>query len=299
MAKPIVKWAGGKTRLLPELLQRIPKEVRTYAEPFAGGAALFFALAPGIDSGIRTVRRAVLADQNEELIACYRAVKDDVDAVIAALGAYRYDKELFYETRDRDTSKMSDVERAARLLFLNRTCFNGLWRVNASGRFNVPFGRYKNPRILDEARLRTASVALARTKLVLGDFAHATRALGAGDFAYFDPPYAPVSKTAAFTTYARGGFDHDDQLRLVAEVRRLRERGALAMLSNADTPETRALYADFAVHVVYVPRPINSDITKRGDAREVIVTSWGKKGVYEQAATSRPRARLARAAAVR
>ena len=299
MAKPIVKWAGGKTRLLPELLQRIPKDVRTYAEPFAGGAALFFALAPGLDSGVRKVRRAVLADQNEELIACYRAVKDDVDAVIAALGAYRYDKELFYETRDRDTSKMSDVERAARLLFLNRTCFNGLWRVNSSGRFNVPFGRYKNPRILDEARLRTASVALARTKLVLGDFAQATRALGADDFVYFDPPYAPVSKTAAFTTYARGGFDHDDQLRLVAEVRRLRERGALAMLSNADTPETRALYADFAVHVVYVARPINSDVTKRGDAREIIVTSWGKKGVYEAAATNRPRARIARAASVR
>jgi DNA adenine methylase len=299
VAKPIVKWAGGKTRLVPELLQRIPNDVRTYAEPFAGGAALFFALAQGIDAGSRKVRRAVLADQNEELIACYRAVKDDVGAVIDALGAYRYDKDLFYETRDRDTAKMDDVERAARLLFLNRTCFNGLWRVNSSGRFNVPFGRYKNPRIVDEVRLRTASAALARTKLVRGDFAEATRGLGEGDFVYFDPPYAPVSKTAAFTTYARGGFDHDDQLRLVEEVRRLRERGALTMLSNADTAETRALYADFAVHVVYVPRPINSDITKRGDAREIIVTSWGKKGVHEQTRAPRPRLRVSRVAAGR
>ena len=296
MAKPIVKWAGGKTRLVPKLLERIPSEVRTYVEPFAGGAALFFALASGVDAGTRKVSRAILADQNEELIACYRAVKDDVDAVIEALGAYRYDKDLFYETRDRDTRAMTDVARAARLLFLNRTCFNGLWRVNASGKFNVPFGRYKNPRILNEARLRTASAALARTKLVRGDFAQATRGLGEGDFVYFDPPYAPVSKTAAFTTYAAGGFDHDDQLRLVAELRRLRDCGALAMLSNADTPETRALYADFAVHVVHVPRSINSDVTKRGDAREVIVTSWGKKGVREELAT---RSRMARAAPIR
>lgn len=279
--KPIVKWAGGKSRLLGELLTRVPGEVRTYAEPFAGGAALFFGLAADAAEGRRVFERAVLADENAELIACYRAVRDDVLGVIRALRGYRYDRDLFYATRERSTDGMSDTERAARLIFLNRTCFNGLWRVNAAGRFNVPFGRYKNPRIVDEDGLHAASEALSRAELVHGDFTRATGALGEGDFVYFDPPYQPVSKTASFTTYAAGGFDDDDQRRLVTEMRRLRERGVLVMLSNADTPSTRALYADFPMYVVYAARSINSDTSKRGHARELVVTSWGMKGIYE------------------
>jgi DNA adenine methylase len=279
--KPIVKWAGGKSRLLGELLTRVPGQVRTYAEPFAGGAALFFALCEDAEAGQRSFGRAVLADENAELIACYRAVKDDVDGVIRELRQYRYDRELFYATREQSTKGMRDTARAARLLFLNRTCFNGLWRVNASGRFNVPFGRYKNPRILDEDGLRAASAALARAELVHGDFALATRALREGDFVYFDPPYQPVSKTASFTTYAAGGFGDEEQLRLVNEMRRLRELGVLVMLSNADTPETRALYADFPMYVVYAARSINSDTSKRGHTRELVVTSWGMRGIYE------------------
>jgi DNA adenine methylase len=285
--KPIVKWAGGKSKLLPELRQRLPTEIRTYAEPFAGGAALFFALAEEARSKRihrRAFAKAVLADQNEELIACYRAVRDDVEAVITALGAYRYDKDLFYETRQLDTAGMSDTERAARLLFLNRTCFNGLWRVNASGKFNVPFGRYKNPRFLREDDLRAASAALTGVRIEVADFKAVTKKLGEGDLAYLDPPYVPLSKTAAFTAYGKDGFTAEDQERLADELFAMKKRGVLAMLSNADTKATRALYKGLCIHVVRVPRLINSDPTKRGGTDELIVTTWGRPGVHERPA---------------
>lgn len=266
--RPIVKWAGGKTRLLGSLLRHVPKRIGTYAEPFAGGAALFFALA-----GEKPKRfdRAILCDANAELVACYRAVQRDVGRVIEALGGYTYDRELYYATRDRDTADLADVERAARLIFLNRTCYNGLWRVNSKGKFNVPFGRYRDPRICDPDALRAASRALAGATILCGDFTKATNALEKGDFVYFDPPYVPVSKTADFTSYAAGGFDGDDQARLVTEMRRLREAGAGVVLSNADTPETRALYKEFRKRSVEMPRPINSDASKRGKARELVV----------------------------
>jgi DNA adenine methylase len=270
-ARPIVKWAGGKTRLLPELLRRVPPRVNTYAEPFAGGAALFFAIAASPD---HRFERAILCDRNQELIACYRAVRDEVERLVDALRAYRHDEKLYYEVRERSTTGLEDVERGARLIFLNRTCYNGLWRVNAAGRFNVPFGRYKNPRILDEEGLRAASRALARVELACGDFTLATAERGAGDFVYLDPPYVPLSRTAAFTSYAAEGFGPADQRRLAAEVEALRARGADAMLSNHDTPETRALYAAFAYETVLAPRPINSNGAKRRPAAELIVTTW-------------------------
>ncbi len=281
-ARPIVKWAGGKTKLLPILQRHLPSEIGTYVEPFAGGAALFFALAneAATKHPTRTFRRAVLADKNEDLVACYRAVRDSVEELIEALRKYRYDQDLFYEVRDRDSSKMSDVERGARLIFLNRTCFNGLWRVNASGKFNVPFGRYKNPRILDEDGLRIASQRLAKVDVRLADFDEATKGLRAGDFVYFDPPYVPVSKTADFTAYAEGGFGPKDQERLVATLRDLGKRGILAMLSNADTEETQTLYEGFAVHQVEAPRSINSDASKRGNTTELLVLNWGMPGFH-------------------
>jgi DNA adenine methylase len=283
--KPIVKWAGGKSRLLPELREQLPKKIGTYAEPFSGGAALFFALAS--EPKKRRFERAVLVDRNEDLIACYRAVRDQVEDVIEALAAYRYEAEMYYATRDLDPTTMSDVERGARFLFLNRTCYNGLWRVNSRGRFNVPFGRYKNPRIVRKEELRAASIALQSTELAVGDFMAGTRSLGKGDFVYFDPPYAPVSNTADFTAYAAGGFSQEDQERLVEELRRLRKAGAKAMLSNADTEETRALYREFSVNVVYCSRSINSDPEKRGDTTELLVTSWGPAGVRTPPAGAR------------
>ena len=266
--RPIVKWAGGKTRLLGSLMKLAPRRVRTYAEPFAGGAAFFFALA---GEKPRRFERGVLCDANPELVACYRAVQRDVARVITALGRYKYDRALYYETRDKDTAGLDDVERAARLIFLNRTCYNGLWRVNSKGKFNVPFGRYRSPRICDPDALRAASQALAGATILSGDFTSATRELGAGDFVYFDPPYVPASKTADFTSYAAGGFGASDQARLVAEMKRLREAGATVVLSNADTPETRALYKDFRKRSVAMPRAINSNASKRGKARELVV----------------------------
>ncbi len=289
--KPIVKWAGGKSRLLDELRTRVPTDVKTYVEPFAGGAALFFALAEDVAAHKRTMARAVLADRNDELIACYRAVKSDVKGVIEALGAYRHDKDLFYEVRARDTATMTDVERGARLIFLNHTCYNGLWRVNASGKFNVPFGNYKNPRILDEEALLAASAAFEKVELVCGDFTEVTSGLGPGDFVYFDPPYVPASTTADFTSYATGGFGPADQTRLVEELARLRDAGVLGMLSNADTPDTRALYADFNVASVSAPRSINSDANKRGMAAELLVTTWGMREVERPKRAGRERAR--------
>lgn len=278
--KPIVKWAGGKSRLLRELKEQLPKRnIGTYAEPFSGGAALFFALAS--EAPKPRFSRAVLVDRNEDLIACYRAVRDDVESVIDALAAYKYEAEMYYATRELDPSGMSDVARGARFLFLNRTCYNGLWRVNSRGRFNVPFGRYKNPRIVRKEELRAAAVALRHTELAVGDFTVGTKALAKGDFVYFDPPYAPVSSTADFTAYASGGFTPADQERLVTELRRLKKAGARAMLSNADTEETRRLYREFSVNVVYCSRSINSDPDKRGETTELLVTSWGAPGVHE------------------
>jgi DNA adenine methylase len=197
-----------------------------------------------------------------------------VDGLIRALKKYRYDKELFYETRAKDPSRLSDAARGARFLFLNKTCFNGLWRVNSKGQFNVPFGTYKNPKILDEETLREAALGLAGVELVTGDFRTVTKRAKRGDFVYLDPPYVPLSRTAGFTAYAMEGFREKDQARLSEELSRLAKKGVKAMLSNHDTKETEVLYKDFWTRVVNVRRSINSDITKRGDTREIIVTNW-------------------------
>ena len=284
--RPFLKWAGGKTKLLPELVHRLPREMRIYAEPFCGGGALFFALAEERKNHRRSFERAILADRNEELVVTYNAIKTDVGGVVDALRPYVYDRDLFYDTRKKDPKALPPVERAARLIFLNRTCFNGLWRVNSKGEFNVPFGRYKNPTICDEPTLRAASEALQNATIVHADFAEVTRELGGGakvDFVYFDPPYAPVSDTADFTAYAAGGFGIEEQRRLARELAALRDRGVMAMLSNADTPEMRALYNEFEVHVVAAPRAINSDAAKRGATAELLVTTWGEPGLVAEA----------------
>jgi DNA adenine methylase len=280
--KPIVKWAGGKTRLIPELLARVPPSIRTYVEPFAGGAALFFKLAASrarVGGAARTKKsrvfeRAILADTNEDLVACYRVVRDHVGDLIEALQPYRYDRDLYYEVRARDPRGMSDTERAARLLFLNRTCYNGLWRVNSKGHFNVPFGKYKDPLILDPDRLREASALLEGVEIVLGDFSTATRGLTARDFVYFDPPYVPVSKTADFTAYSADRFGAEEQARLRDRMLELKAKGVRALLSNADTAETRELYRPFRTDVVLARRNINRDATKRGDIAELLVMTY-------------------------
>lgn len=278
IARPVVKWAGGKARLVSALVERMPSRIATFVEPFAGGAALFFALA---SEAPRRFDRAILADKNVDLVACYRALKGDVDALVARVAKYERDHlklpqqqraEHFYEVRKQKPK--TDVERGARLLFLNRTCFNGLWRVNASGQFNVPFGRYEKPKILDEEALRAAHVALQHATIQLADFEAVTKDLGPADFVYFDPPYVPVSRTANFTAYARDGFDLDDQKRLARLLFTLRERGVRAVLSNNDSPVTREIYEGLHVERVPMRRGINSDPTKRGFVDELLVMNF-------------------------
>lgn len=262
--KPFLKWVGGKRQLLTELRCFVPATFDCYYEPFLGGGALFFDLQP---------RRSVLADVNRELIDCYRAVRDHVEELIKALEAHHYDETHYYAVRDADASGASLTERAARTVFLNRTCFNGLYRVNRGGRFNVPFGRYTRPNICNPDNLRACSAALANADLCVQDFGETCSAARAGDFVYLDPPYVAVSRTAAFTAYAKGGFGPDEQRRLSAVFGQLSDRGVTAVLSNSDVPEVRALYKGFGITTVRAARAVNSDGRGRGLVSEVVVSS--------------------------
>ncbi len=252
---PILKWAGGKSQLLDLLVPMVPKDYGTYIEPFVGGGALFFAVIP---------ERAIIADSNPDLIAFYLAVRDDVDGVIAAVQRWKTDEKSFYRVRDLDPLKLSLAVRAARTLYLNRTCFNGLYRVNKSGTFNVPYGGYKNPRICDEAGLRAASRALATATILNEDYLTVLkRHAKAGDFVFLDPPYAPVGKFADFKRYTKEQFHRHDHETLAAEVRRLQALGCSVVLTNSDTPYTRKLYAGFDLATVKTRRSINCHGDKR------------------------------------
>jgi DNA adenine methylase len=266
---PIVKWVGGKSKLLDELCARAPGTFERYFEPFLGGGALFFRLRPA---------RASLSDRNEALIECYRAVRDEVDDVIDALVGHRvrHGREYYYETRDAWNAGMREAtsaERAATFVYLNKTCYNGLWRVNSHGAFNVPMGRYERPAILDAAALRMAATALRGRDLHARAFDEVLDEAKAGDFVYFDPPYVPVGATADFTSYTAGRFGLADQERLAGVFRALAHRGCAVMLSNSDTPVVRQLYAGFRIDRVWCSRAVNSRADRRGEVAEVIVTS--------------------------
>jgi len=278
-ARPFVKWAGGKGQLLPELARRLPRYFRRYHEPFVGGAALFFNL---YNQG-RLRHGAVLSDYNPELVLCYQVVRDDAEALIAALKQheqYRLDREYFLEIRSWDRqpnfARRSPVERAARTIFLNRTCYNGLYRLNNKGQFNAPFGYYKNPLICDPENMRAASAALQGVELCVGDFGDLAERVEPDDFVYFDPPYVPLSATASFTHYTGQAFGPADQRRLAQLFDSLMERGVYVMLSNSYTPLSRELYAAHAVStsVVYASRKINCDGRKRGQVEELIVCGY-------------------------
>lgn len=267
-ATPVIKWVGGKTRLLPELVRRMPKAYDRYFEPFAGGAALFFHVAP---------ERAVLADQNRDLITLYQALADDPARVIRRLRDHRqkHGKRYYYRVRDRWNDReraWTPAARAAAFVYLNKTCFNGLWRVNRSGEFNVPMGRYKEPAICRSRDLCMAGIALSRARLLSCDYSLAVVDAGRGDFVYFDPPYDPVSATSSFTGYSAGGFSRDDQRSLAALAHTLVERGCHVMLSNNDTRFVRSLYKGFRIERVLCSRAVNSDATKRGAIAELVIT---------------------------
>ncbi|MEZ4403995.1 MAG: DNA adenine methylase [Kofleriaceae bacterium] len=282
-AWPIVKWVGGKTRLLPEILTRFPRQFGRYVEPFAGGAAVFFHLGP---------TEAVLSDRNPDLIGMYRAVAADPDGVLRRLAIHRdaHDEAHYYQTRARwndCTVSWSALDRAATFIYLNRTCFNGLWRVNKGGGFNVPMGRYKNPAICDAETVTRASGVLRRATLLCGDYQAAVADAGPGDLVYFDPPYDPVTPTANFTSYTGDGFGPDDQRALADTVRALADRGCAVVLSNSDTPFIRSLYKGLRIDRVRCPRAINSDPARRGDVDEVLVLAGYAARAGKRAAARR------------
>ena len=262
--RPFLKWAGGKGQLLAELRSLVPAGHGRYFEPFLGGGALFFDRLP---------RDGMLSDVNAEIVGCYVAVRDEVEKLIRSLKRHRYEADHYYAVRDTNPADLSPVDRAARTIFLNKTGFNGLYRVNRSGKFNVPFGRYARPLICDEDNLRACSKALAHVDLRVCDFEEAALRANAGDFVYFDPPYVPVSRTATFTAYAPGGFGQDAQERLADLFGRLAARGVHVLLSNSDVPATRKLYAAYRIETVKASRAINSNASRRGPVSEVLVTT--------------------------
>ena len=261
--RPILKWAGGKTQLIAQLLPHVPERFGTYIEPFVGGGALFFALQP---------ERAILSDSNPELVNLYRQIASDVDAVIDCLKRYRNTRDDYYGVRAQVWQELDPSEAAARMIYLNRTCFNGLYRVNRKGEFNVPYGRYPNPRICDEENLRAASEVLKRADILCGDFAEIlSNHVQAGDFVFLDPPYVPVGKWGDFKRYTKEQFYEADHRRLAEATTKLRERGAWSVLTNSNHPLVRELYADCSLQVIKTKRNISSDASTRSGEDVIVV----------------------------
>jgi len=274
--KPFVKWAGGKRGLLPELLARVPETFNNYWEPFVGGGALFFELK---QRGLLEGKQVNLLDSNAELINAYQVVQSAPEALIAQLQQFQaqHSETFFYQVRawdrESDFANRSSVERAARFIYLNKTCFNGLYRVNQSGFFNVPMGRYKRPNICDAELLLKVSEVLQGVGLKVADYSAVLNGAEAGDFVYFDPPYDPVSKTANFTAYGAASFLADEQRALADVFRQLSELGCFVLLSNSDTPFICELYAQYRVERVLMRRVINSLARGRGEVFEVLIFS--------------------------
>lgn len=263
--RPFLKWVGGKSQTLGELRQFYPDDFVKYHEPFVGGGAVFFDLMP---------KKAIISDSNKELINCYKVVKSKASDLVKKLKKHVYDKQRFYAVRDEDPSKLDPVARAARTIYLNRTGYNGLYRVNQKGKFNVPFGRYKNPTICDEANLMNCSKALRRIRLKSTSFEGVLGVAEPGDFVYFDPPYIPVSDTSYFTAYQKRGFGMDNQEKLACVFEELAQRGIKVLLSNSDVPWMHDRYRRFNIHTVYALRSINSNTKRRGAISEVLISNY-------------------------
>lgn len=273
-AKPFLKWVGGKQQLLVQFEEYFPQEFNRYIEPFLGGGAVFFHLW---NTG-RLGNPIFLFDNNEELINTYWVVKNKTEELIALLSNHqkKHNKKYYYGIRglDRRDVELSNVERAARTIYLNRTCYNGLYRVNSKGQFNVPMGSYKNPQILAKDVLKAANQALQEAQIEVRDFRSIVELAEPGDFFYFDPPYDPVSKTANFTSYTAGDFGSDDQRDLAKVFTQLDEKGCLCMLSNSYTPFVLELYKNFEIKTVQAKRAVNSDANGRGAVTEIVVTNY-------------------------
>ena len=266
---PIVKWVGGKRQLMFELLKNMPENYNRYFEPFIGGGALFFYLQPD---------NAYISDMNEELINLYQVVRDNVGELITDLQKHNISKEYFMEIRNIDRTEeyksWSDVKKASRFIYLNRTCFNGMYRVNSQGQFNVPFGHYKNPRIVDENNLINCSNLLQRTEIKHADFSEILKKVKKGDFVYFDPPYVPLSETSSFTSYTKDGFDIYMQFKLRDVCDELDSMGIKFLLSNSDTKLVNELYENYNIKKVFASRQINANADGRGKITEVLVCNY-------------------------
>ena len=260
---PFLKWVGGKRQLLRELVVRLPAQFGTYHEPFVGGGALFLALRPA---------KAVLYESNLRLVRTWRGVRDDVEGVIELLQTYPHDKEFFLGLRRRAIDAGSDVEVGAWLIYLNKTAYNGLYRVNRRNEFNVPFGSYRNPTICDAPNLRACSRALQGVDIVHGDFSLVRERARSGDLVYFDPPYVPLSATSYFTSYTAAGFGAEDQVRLRDLARALKRRGVRVLLSNSSAPFVREIYArGFRLDEVLATRAVNCKADGRGKVAELVM----------------------------
>lgn len=272
LVKPFLKWAGGKRQLVDEIKKYIPKNYNTYYEPFLGGGAILLELQP---------KKAVINDSNAELINCYKVIKFSVDELIEDLRKHKNEQDYYYKLRDIDRDAVykqmySNVERASRIIYLNKACYNGLFRVNSQGHFNVPFGRYKNPNFLDEAVLRAVNKYFNNSNIEIlnTDFEEAVKDAGKGDFVYLDPPYDPISGTASFTGYDVNCFNKDEQRRLKNVFAKLINSGCKVVLSNACTEFILELYQEYKIEKVAATRAINSNALKRGKINEVLITSY-------------------------
>ena len=273
LVAPVVKWVGGKRQLLDQIIPLLPKKITLYCEPFFGGGAVLFSIQP---------HKAIVNDLNIDLITVYKVIRDHVDDLIISLQKHENTQDYFYKIRDIDRDKivyqkMSDIEKASRLIYLNKTCYNGLFRVNQAGEFNSPFGHYKNPNIVNEPVLRAVNKYFNHNEITFlsEDFSTTLDKLKKGTFVYLDPPYDPVSDTASFTGYNKGGFDKNEQIRLKNCCDLLTNKGIKFMLSNSATDFIKKLYKDYEISIVKAKRAINVDANKRGEIDEVIIRNYG------------------------
>lgn len=273
LVAPVVKWVGGKRQLLDEITPLLPKRITSYCEPFLGGGAVLFSIQP---------TKAIVNDLNEDLVTVYEVIRDDVESLLESLKKHENTAEYFYAIRDMDRDKnvyqsISKVEKASRLIYLNKTCFNGLFRVNSSGEFNSPFGHYKNPNIVNEPILRAVSQYFNASNITFysEDFAKTLNRVRKGGFVYLDPPYDPVSDTANFTGYNKGGFDRKEQIRLKQCCDELNSRNIKFMLSNSATEFIKDLYKEYDITTVRAKRAINANASKRGAIEEVLIRNYG------------------------
>lgn len=272
LVEPVLKWVGGKRQLLKDIEIHIPRKFSTFYEPFLGGGAVLFHLQP---------HKAVVNDINEELINVYSVIRDNVEELIEDLKKHKNEAEYFYNIRELDRDKeaynrLSSIKKASRLIYLNKTCYNGLFRVNQQGEFNTPFGRYKNPNIVNEVTLRAVSNYFNKAQITFKciDFEESVKGIRKGSFVYFDPPYDPVSDSANFTGYDKGGFDRDEQIRLKQLCDKLNNRNVKFLLSNSATEFILDLYKDYNIAIVKAKRAINSRGDKRGEVNEVLVKNY-------------------------